>query len=64
MSIIRVNLGAKSYNIEIAAGLLDTAGEKSAASARRSALPLSATAMLMRFMENACRRHLQAAALK
>ena len=28
MSIIRVNLGAKSYNIEIAAGLLDTAGEK------------------------------------
>lgn len=28
MSIIRVNLGAKSYNIEIAAGLLDAAGEK------------------------------------
>lgn len=64
MSIIRVNLGAKSYNIEIAAGLLDTAGEKSAASARRSVLPLSATAMLMRFTENVCRRRLQAAALK
>ncbi len=28
MSIIRVNLGAKSYNIEIAAGVLDKAGEK------------------------------------
>ena len=61
MSIIRVNLGAKSYNIEIAAGLLDTAGEKIA---RRSALPLSATAILMRFMENVCRQHLQAAVLK
>lgn len=28
MSIIRVNLGAKSYNIEIATGLLDAAGKK------------------------------------
>lgn len=64
MSIIRVNLGAKSYNIEIAAGLWILPEKKSAASARHSALPLSATAMLMRFMENVCRQHLQAAALK
>lgn len=40
MSIIRVNLGAKSYNIEIAAGLLDTAGEKirSISKAQRAAV--------------------------
>ena len=40
MSIIRVNLGAKSYNIEIAAGLLDTAGEKirSISKAQRAAI--------------------------
>ncbi len=40
MSIIRVNLGAKSYNIEIDAGLLDTAGEKirSISKAQRAAV--------------------------
>lgn len=40
MSIIRVNLGAKSYNIEIAAGLLDAAGEKirSISKAQRAAI--------------------------
>ena len=40
MSIIRVNLGAKSYNIEIAAGLLDAAGEKirSISKAQRAAV--------------------------
>ena len=40
MSIIRVNLGAKSYNIEIAAGILDTAGEKirSISKAQRAAV--------------------------
>lgn len=40
MSIIRVNLGAKSYNIEIDAGLLDTAGEKirSISKAQRAAI--------------------------
>ena len=40
MSIIRVNLGAKSYNIEIAAGLLNTAGEKirSISKAQRAAV--------------------------
>ena len=40
MSIIRVNLGAKSYNIEIAAGFLDTAGEKirSISKAQRAAI--------------------------
>ncbi len=40
MSIIRVNLGAKSYNIEIAAGVLDKAGEKirSISKAQRAAI--------------------------
>lgn len=40
MSIIKVNLGAKSYNIEIAAGLLDEAGAKirSLSKAQRAAI--------------------------
>lgn len=40
MSIIKVNLGVKSYNIEIAAGLLEKAGEKirSISSAQRAAI--------------------------
>ena len=40
MSIINVNLGAKSYQIEIAAGLLDQAGAKilSVSKAQRAAI--------------------------
>lgn len=40
MSIIKVNLGVKSYNIEIAAGLLEKAGEKirGISSAQRAAI--------------------------
>ena len=64
MSIIRVNLGAKSYNIEIAAGLLDTAGEKirSISKAQRAAV-ISDSNVDALYGER-LQEHLQAAALK